>query len=241
MSKNIKPFSALSELEAFDPKIFEGDQRTPQDVCNFILALSCVYNDYKDFLMALHYIDYLEPHLPVKEIPEWGEFNGLKFHLIRLHISLVHELLSLIERSDRVLQNPYFQAITSHLDELWMRTWDALVMAAAGKASTGLGRTFLMIRNKVAFHYDPKEFFKGYRNWFLKGKKVKKPYISRGSQITEERYYFAEASAQSYFDDLCSSGNININQVFKLATSLGPAISQIVKTFIDDRLKRTDK
>lgn len=240
MSKNIKPFSALSELEAFDPKIFEGDQRAPQDVCNFVLALSCVYNDYKDILMAFHYLDYLQPQFPVKETPEWGEFNGLKFHLIRLHISLVNELLCLIERSKGILADPYFQSITNHLDKLGKRTWEALVKAADGKASTSIGRTFLMIRNKVAFHYDPKEFFKGYKNWFLNRNKLKKPYISRGAQITEERYYFAEASAQSYFDNLCSGGNINTKQVFNLATSLGPAISQIVKTFIDER-RRTEK
>lgn len=235
MSKKISPFSAPTELETFDPKIFEGDQQIPQDVCNFVLALSCVYNDYKDILMAFHYLDCLQPPFPVKETPEWGEFNGLKFHLIRLHISLVHELLSLIERSDSVIKNPYFQSITNHLDILGKRTWEALVKASSGKASTSLGKTFLMIRNKVAFHYDPKEFFKGYRNWFLNCKKTKRPYISRGAKITEERYYFAEASAQSYFDNLCSGGGIDANQVFKLATSLGPAISQIVKTFIDKR------
>lgn len=235
MTENIKPFSALTELETFDPKIFEGNQQTPQDVCNFVLALACVYNDFKDILMAFHYLDCLQPSFPVKEIPEWGEFNGLKFHLIRIHISLVHELLSLIERSDGVLKNPYFQSITNHLDNLGKQTWEALVKASSGKASTSLGKIFLMIRNKVAFHYDPKEFFKGYRNWFLNSKKSKKPYISRGKKITDERYYFAEASAQSYFDNLCAGACIDANQVKKLATSLGPAISQIIKTFVDSR------
>jgi hypothetical protein len=211
MSKTINPFSALTELETFDPNIFKGDQQTPQEVCNFVLALSCVYNDYKDILMAFHYLEYLRPSCPVKEIPEWGEFNGLKFHIIRLHISLVNELLSLMERSDGVLKNPYFQSITNHLDSLGKRTWEVLVKAAFGKAGTSLGRTFLMIRNKVAFHYDPKEFYKGYRNWFLNSKKAKKPYISRGTKITKERYYFAEASAQSYFDNLCSGGCIDTN------------------------------
>lgn len=235
MTENINSFSALTELETFDPKIFQGDQQTPQDVCNFILALACIYNDYKDILMAFHYSERLRPLFPVKETPEWGEFNGLNFHLIRLHISLVHELLNLIERSNSVLENSYFQSIVNHIDSPGKRTWDALVKASFGKSKTSIGRTFLMIRNKVTFHYDPKEFFKGYNNWFLNRKKSKKPYMSRGEQIKEERYYFAEASAQSYFDNLFAGSAIDIKQVNKLAYSLGPAISQIVKAFIDIR------
>lgn len=235
MTGKIELFSILNELETFDPRIFEGNQQISQDVCNFVLALAFVYNDYKDILMAFHYLDYLQPSFPVKETPEWGEFNGLKFHLIRLHISLVHELLDLIKRSDRVLDNPYFKSIANHLDNLGKLTWDALIKASSGKADTNLGRTFLMTRNKVAFHYDPKEFFQGYKNWFLHSKAAKKPYISRGKKITEERYYFAEASAQSYFENLCADKCINTRQVFELATSLGPAISQIVKAFVDTR------
>jgi hypothetical protein len=235
MSENIQPFSDLTKPETFDPGIFAGDQHMPQDVCSFILALACIYNDYKDILMAFYYLDYLQPSFPVKETAVWGEYNGLKFHLIRLHASLVHELLDLIKRSHNVLNNPCFRSITNQLDILGKSTWDALIEASSENASTDIGKTFLMIRNKISFHYDPKEFFQGYTNWFLNRNSVKRPYVSRGKQIRDERYYFAEASAQSYFEKVCTDKSVNTDQIFELATSLGPAISQIVKSFIDTR------
>lgn len=185
--------------------------------------------------MAFHYLDYLQPSFPVKETAVWGEFNGLKFHLIRLHVSVFHELLDLIKRSHTILVNPCFQSITNQLDVLGKTTWDALIEAASGNANTDIGRTFLMIRNKVSFHYDPKGLFHGYTNWFLNSDLVKRPYVSRGKQIRDERYYFAEASAQSYFKKLCTEKSVDTDQIFELATSLGPAISQIVKSFIDFR------
>lgn len=235
MKQKFTHFSKLTDLGTFDPRIFEGDNQASQDVCNFTLTLACIYNDYKDILLSFHYLEYMKPGFPFKETPIWGEYNGLKFHLIRLHLSLVYELLNLIEKNSNVINNPFFQSVTDQLDNLGHRTWQALVNAYSGKANTSLGKTFLMIRNKVSFHYDPKEFFKGYKNWFLQAKEAKLPYISRGRKITEERFYFAEASAQSYYDALCCNMSINLEQIKKLATCVGPALSQIVKIFIDNR------
>jgi hypothetical protein len=146
---------------------------------------------------------------------------------------LVHELLNLIKRNSSVLIDQYFQSIINKLDELGKQTWEALTSASSEHGTTELSRTFLMIRNKVSFHYDPKEFFKGYRDWFLNNASKRKPYLSRGNMLQNERYYFAEASAQSYFNLLIDG--IDQEQVYNLTTAVGPAISQIVKAFIDNR------
>lgn len=236
MTKDIKLFSTLTEVKTFDPKIFEANEQISQDVCDFVLALACIYNDNKDLLMGFHYLDCIQPPLPSSETSKWGEFNGLKFHLIRLHLSLVYELLYLIETRGSVLSNPPLKEIIDNLDSIGKQNWNTLCEASSGRADTSRGKMFLMIRNKIGYHYDPKEIFKGYKKWFLDGKKSKKPYISLGKTLNDERYYFAEASAQSYYNKLFEDNKgSNEEQVKKIALSVYRPISQIVKMFIKNR------
>jgi hypothetical protein len=103
----------------------------------------------------------------------------------------------------------------------------------------------LLIRNKIVFHYDPKALFQGYSYWFLDQSAKKKPYISRGEARVNERFYFAEASAESYFESLYGTKALDPKRLISLCDLAGLVLSQVVKDFIDLRsrdmgmLKRT--
>jgi hypothetical protein len=104
-------FTNLSQLESFDPSVFRGDSNASQEVCNLILALACIFNDWKDMQIATNTLFRIKPLDPPRETPAWGEFNGILWHLIRLQVSLLHEVLSLIIGSVSTLKHPYFQKI----------------------------------------------------------------------------------------------------------------------------------
>ena len=228
-------FTNLSELECFDPSVFRGDGNAPQEVCNLILALACFFNDWKDMQIATNTLFRIKPAGPPRETPAWGEFNGLLWHLIRLQVSLVHEVLSLIARSESAVKHPYFQKIIKGLPPPRRQIWDALAHPSSDTGATEFSKFCLFIRNKIAFHYDPKALFQGYSNWYLHRGPKKKPYISRGEALVNERFYFAEASAESYFESLYGTKALDPEKLMSLCDLAGLALSQVVKDFIELR------
>jgi len=238
MNKGISKFSDISTLETFDESAFLSNEYVSQDVCNFILTLSCIYNDYKDTLLALNYIEKAQPSLPYEETAEWGEFNGLKFHVIRLQVALIHELLTLIKENKKAIEDPYFDLVVGQIDKLGKESWRTLVNISQGKEDSHLiAKTLLMIRNKISFHYDPKEISKGYKKYFLDLVPKRKAYISRGDNLKKERYYFAEAASQYYFYSLYDDiGHDNfLNNIVAVMECIAPALSQIITRFIQKR------
>lgn len=238
MDKYKSKLSEVSSLETFDSQAFLADDTVSQDVCNFVLTLACIYNDYKDTILALNYLSNVQPPFPVEETATWGEYNGLKFHVIRSQSALIHELLKLIEDNKGVLQNSFFQSVINQLDKVGSRSWKTLVAVSEGKEdSHKIAKTLLMIRNKIAFHYDPKEIFKGYKKLFLDTNTKKQTYISRGNILEGERYYFAEAGAQRYFQTFYEDIGEEkfLNEIRIVINSLAPALAQIIQKFIQKR------
>ena len=73
MSKNISKYSDIHSLDTFDESAFLGNETVSQDVCNLILTLACIYNDYKDTLLSLSFLDQAKPSGNFQETAEWGE------------------------------------------------------------------------------------------------------------------------------------------------------------------------
>jgi len=55
MSTYLEHFNKLVPHKEFDPKAFIGNEKVPQELCNFILSLAAAYNDTKYFAMNLQY------------------------------------------------------------------------------------------------------------------------------------------------------------------------------------------
>ncbi len=228
----------LAPLENFDPKIFYSDNKSEQDICNFILCLSCVYNDFKDAITNLYMLDEMSSRFK-KYSAEWGEIAGLNFHFIRLVISINHELIKLVENNISIIEQPFFKSIIVKLDSMGGECWNALVSVAKKQnPKDKRGKILSFIRNKVGSHYDLKEIFKGYQKCFLLDN-PKPPYISKSNILRKERHYFSEAAMQGYFEKILSDQGIKFEEIRSLSHKIGPAMSQIVKLFIEERLKKT--
>jgi hypothetical protein len=202
MEKDLKKIFELSELESFDSKAFEGDTEVPQDVCNFVLTLSLVFNDLKDLLYANEYIQTIKPHGDFKINREWGNYGGINNHFKRSIIGYVHELMNLVKANQKTIEHPFFQTIINKLDTTHQEAWLSLVDSSFEKpTSTQIGKYLLYIRNQVVFHYEPKPIFLGYKEFFSSGVKAsQRAYISRGPNMAKTRYYFADAAINGCFD-----------------------------------------
>lgn len=202
MDKEPESFSeivqSLAPLESFDPRAFVGDAGYSQDLCNFVLTLALAYNDFRDLFTAHRLVDTSEPPHPEAVTAAWGQHAGMRWYLVRLHAAFVHELCELIAKSDTVLNSAAFTTLVRQLPRPARESWGALVDVAFGRTTDDARhRALHYYRNKVAFHYDCKEVFKGYNAAFV-GSPEKIPYLSRGAKLWSSRFYFADAAAQRY-------------------------------------------
>jgi hypothetical protein len=197
----------LATLETFDPEAFRGDDKVPQAVCNFVLALALIYNDCKDVIYAHVALSQFKLHGPRQRTKVYGAIAGAESHAFRAVAGLLHELFTLIQANDDVLRDDFFLSVVRQLHPNSRKAWAALVDVARGATPTDkLGQRLLLIRNKVFFHYDPKAIFVGYTEHFLGPKKRDdRAYLSRGVSMRTTRFFFADAAADGYLDSVMGS------------------------------------
>jgi hypothetical protein len=200
MEYDVGRIDDLANLESFDPAAFEADGKVSQDVCNFVLTLAIIYNDLKDLIHADVTLQTQAPKTPFKISRHWGAYNGLRFHVWRLMVGLFHELLYLIRRSNKVLEDSFFKSVMFQLPKEERDIWHDFVSVAFDKQTATESRFALLVRNKLVFHYDPKEIYRGYRTFFSSGSHgAERAFISRGIDMKETRLYFADAVTRGYF------------------------------------------
>jgi len=236
--------SSLRPLETFDEKAFLGNDEYSQELCNFVLALSLIWNDTKNLILYYEHIKCVQPKNDTFDRPEdtpvtpiWGETSGIKNYIEKMLIALIHELFSLIKKSENVIESRSFKDIIKQLHTENRQRWQIIKQYAFDDADskTDLGKAFLMVRHKIASHYDKDELFKGYKRKFINSEN--KPIISRGNQMGEQRFYFADAAAQEYY---MSHQEKVLPDVFQnnfrlIIDSLNVSIRNIVETFIQKR------
>lgn len=146
----------LAPLETFDPAAFRSNQEVPQELCNFVLALALIYNDFKDLIYSYTVLVESRPDGQFRRTRQWGAWNGVKFHIFRLLVSLLHELFKSIDNSKALLQHPFLVSVLKQLPRDARAAWQAVVAVASGGTPRGsLGKTLSVIRHNVSFHYDP--------------------------------------------------------------------------------------
>lgn len=229
----------LAPLETFDPEAFRGDAEVPQEICNFVLALALIYNDCKDAIYAHVALGDLRPAETPQRNRIWGAISGAQLHIFRAVAALLHELFQLIERNRQHLDHEFFVALVQRLHPKQRGAWTALVDVACDRAPTNqLGKKLVRLRNKVLFHYDPEEIFRGYRHHFLEPTKVDvRAYVSRGGSMRGSRFYFADAAVAGYLHSLAGA-----EPTGKLAEDIADVLDQvnlglmmIVRTYIQRR------
>ncbi len=227
--------SKLSPHIEFDPKAFIEGANANSNLCNFILTLALAFNDFRFYNTIFQMLEKSKPQGTVKRNAEWGEYSGIKLYIIRLHIGFVHELFNLIKENKLILEDPFLKEIIRCLNSKARKSWAELIEAAlTNDASPRRSNPLYMIRNKLVFHYDPKELFEGYKKGFFKeGTKTENACISRGDSLSEARFYFADKAVEGY---IAKKLEINIESFFssfgKTMQDINIALYSICELFI---------
>lgn len=230
---------ALAPLETFDPSAFQPDSNTPERLCNFVLTLALIYNDCKDIISAIVMLHASRPDGPLKISRIWGTYYGIEWHLIRIYMSLLHELFNLIRENEDLLAHARFTETVRLLRSKAKQNWKDLVAVALGATpKSELGRTLLFVRNKVSSHYDLKCLAKGYSDHFIGRDRIQdRAYVSRGNSMSASRFYFADAAVQGYLLELIGKENFDhfMTHSAELLEQLNVSLMSIVDTFIQKR------
>jgi len=193
---------ALEPLEAFDAAAFHAG-KAPQEVCNFVLSLALVYNDLRDVVLGHVLIQDVAPADTHIKTTRLGQAAGLGIHLLRVQAGIVHELLQLVKDQSRAIGQPAFQELLRLLTPAGRAAWLTLEAAANDRwQDNPLSRAVFFARNKVGYHYDPKELARGYG---LRFGNSDPPLLSRGDKMKSTRFYFADAAAAAYMHDKADS------------------------------------
>ena len=190
----------LAPLETVDHMAFVAGDGVSQSVCDFVLALAVVYNDCRDLIYAHVLLEQSRPKGEPQPTRLWGTYSGIEFHLLKLQGALVHELFNLIGGNKTALNDDFFRSVVKQLPRAARDAWSVVVDAAlGGKPADSFGRSLLFLRNKVSFHYDCREIFRGYRSHFDgKDDMHGRAFLSRGRNMSESRFYFADAAVDGY-------------------------------------------
>jgi hypothetical protein len=235
--------SDLAEPETFLPHVFTGDDRVPQNVCDFVLALALVFNDFKDLMSAQQMMQLVGPGEGPPDRAR-GQFGGLHVHWVRLLAGVIHELMELIAKNKQAIESDAFRQLAGKLPRAARELWTNVVAAATSGGPRGdrFGRLVYFTRMKVGFHYDVKEIARGYRDRFLLASSDP-PYISTGKNMAATRFYFADAAAEKYMMDKAgaATGKEFFTAGWKLLPEISHALREIVTVFVEARHQRLRK
>src|ERR1700676_1164301 len=79
----------LPAFETFDAGVFIGSQEWPQPLCDFILTLALIYNDFADIDMGMTLLNGVLPKHPNIATREVGYHRGVGLHLMKLFAGLL--------------------------------------------------------------------------------------------------------------------------------------------------------
>lgn len=229
-------FDSLNKIEGFDRNAFIAENKDEQAVCSFILSLALIYNDIKNIHLFISVLGASKPEGEMKISKDWGEYNGINFFLHKILISILHETMDVIKnkKNRRVLQHELFEKTIKQISKKSKTSWNLLVEASKNNNSMSKSQNpYLMIRNKIGFHYDNKKIYSGYKKNFTEIKPLMDPMLSRGNQMREKRFYFADAAAETCTD--ITNYNDFFNDAHDHLDSLNQSLQNIVETFITIR------
>lgn len=240
MSKN-KAFSyKLPNLSSFDPAVFVSSNKKEQKVCDFVLTLALLYNDFSDLLRVFDL--HLNNPPPGKShiCSEWGHYNGLRLHILRSIYAHLRETLYLIRGRKEILSHPIFQETISAMSQSDKKCWMELVDAALNQNfdSKDFNVFLEMIRSKMAFHYvDIHPLMDGYKSHFIdkKGGRIQDAFVSRGNVGQDRRFYFADAAIEGSLTNATKGKEALFrNKTNVYAENILRAIHSVVEKFIQN-------
>ncbi len=229
-------FAHLAALESFKEDAFEPNTEFPEDFCSFVLAISVVYNDIKNLDIISEILKSAEPGKTFNIQPDFGEYNGIHLYLNKLRIGIVYELMELISRNKKVLESDKFATINQKMPKDARDAWTELVDTAFDKGRKSKTNVFFMIRNKLSFHYGADQIQKGFRHKRSLQPDMK-PMISRGRNMLETRFYFADMAVEGYFNMKLADASYKdfLSQLHSILDKLNRSLYFLITCFINAR------
>ena len=227
----------LAPLEIVPEQAFVGDAAFPQPVCNVVLALACIYNDFRDISLAHLLLAEVAPPRPTGTSRESGQFGATYSFLLRLRAGVAYELLYLLAKKKAAFKHSAFENIVAHVDKDAQGAWKAVASVGFNNpTSDPLANALLQLRNTVAFHYSPPVLKAGLAN-YLSGATDRKLFISKGGSMRSSRFYFADAAAEASI--VASLSEPSVKEFFNydglLVRGFNRCLYQLVTRFIDLR------
>lgn len=208
-------------LKKIDSSLLVGEENNDYD--DFFLVLAVIYNDLKD-LIHLH-SDYLKIHERPTEtqIPSGylGEYNGVMFHFQKSMAGFLNEFFKFVKEYEDLYKQPQFLALVRKLDPSTQVDWNSIREAALEPIDKqnphSLGYRLYRIRNELAHHYfsSIKSLRSSFRRFFADESNPfgKFAYYSLGMTMEETRFFYADATTQTYLMEVANQNpNINIQE-----------------------------
>lgn len=177
------------------------------DLGDFFLVLSVIYNDLKGLLTWQKNIEEKYRMAPSDEKSvHAAELAGLQVQHYKILTGLIREFLAFLKKNADVLKSSAFQLILLKVDKTNKKLWDELVQIALDddvETKSTFAYSLMLIRNNVGFHYDQsrKELRRSFHSFFNRKPKTKfndRAYYSLGNTMNETRFYYADAAVKEY-------------------------------------------
>jgi len=191
-----------NELDRIDPErlIVQEDD---DEVAKFFLVLGVFYNDLKSLLFHLRQLEECFEGIR-KDVASSGsgEFGGMKSHLEKLMMATVHEFLNFLEANKSVMNTAEFALVIDSLNQDLQKRFN-LIRGIAEREhkqpKTNFAKALWFIRNKTAFHYDPKIISRGFTDYYHGDEKHygnEVAYYKVGETMATTRFYYCDGAVQ---------------------------------------------
>ncbi|MFI5179848.1 MAG: hypothetical protein ACHQPI_00445 [Thermoanaerobaculia bacterium] len=232
---------ALADFEEFDRRYFEPDALHSQQLCAFILTLALIYDDLKGLAMAGVFLGEVTPPPEGGRTAARGEVAALQSQALRMIGGLIHELFDLVNDNATLLKEQDFNRILRRCSDEAELAWKRIVSASERQGTKlpddPVAKALYFVRNKISFHYDPKRLLGGFRTAFSRTREFGDPALSRGDNLQQTRFFFADAAAQACF--IQHAGGSDSKALFAwdspMLTAVHQALFGLVTSFLTYR------
>lgn len=233
----------LAVLRKYPVETFNSDS---PEVDRFVLTLAIAYNDLKAFEWNYQLMSDAAPKTAIIDA-QVGQAHGMKIWATRFTISVIHELLLAIkDASDAgITAHPRIKAAQALFKQHAREKWDQLERLATervdgeSKSVKDLLDWFVKIRNNLAFHYgQSKPLLSGYRQLFIEEPKTgynEVLYASIGTNMSESRFYFADAAAARGYDNRDERTRELMERTGKLRSLVNQGVIYMVHAYLTYR------
>jgi hypothetical protein len=199
----------LAELVGFDRSVFLNDPKY-EALDGFVLSLALAFNDFKTMMWVWSLLDEFKPEEPKGGAIEkkFGQFVGMRWHILRLLVGNFVELRGLISANQPLFEETIWVRTLRKLSNTEAKSWNSVVEFDARAKTKGTWENKFhslleYVRNNGTFHYAQNQpLIRGYKRAFTKeGLGAAYAYASLGKNLEESRFYFADAAVVEMFKD----------------------------------------